>query len=155
MSELSFKNFMRFVELDGEPSEEQINEIFGLFRNNQKLDKLKKEREKLKSMSAAKKAQLDKALKDFADGKKPLKPGEVSLDDLEQALGADDRKYLRKQDRLATEALLAERRFNKKKNKEGKWIVCDPEGGDLPGFGIFDTEDEVNAKLKKLNESKR
>ncbi len=145
----TFKKFVEYVEIDGEPSDEQINEIFGLFRNNKKLDQLKAQREKLKGMDAKKKAELDQALKDFAAGKKPTPKGAIALADLEDALGADDRKFLAKRDRMA-EARLSEVRFSKKK-VGSKWIVCDPEGGDLPGYGSFDTEDEVNAKLKKLN----
>jgi hypothetical protein len=251
MSDLSFKKFVQFVELDGEPSDEQINEIFGLFRNNQKLDKLKKEREKLKGMSDAKKKALDQALADFASGKKKTQAqsdkGVVSNDDLDAALGADDRKFLAKRDRLAIEGLteeakvkafklqvdlskfgnmkpgkiedlifgedegddswaqnqdvvtieyiklkgnvlyvypmwddieanvqrglqrsydswqrkvkpsmaesvLTERRFRwKQRQTDKKWVVCDPEGGDLPGYGLFD-EDGVKAKVKSLNE---
>lgn len=72
---VTFKKFVQFVEIEGEPTEEQINEIFGIFRNNQKLDKLRAEREKLKKLSPEKKAALDKALQDFKDGKKPGQKG--------------------------------------------------------------------------------
>lgn len=158
MSDFSFKNFVRFVEIDGEPTDEQINEIFGLFRNNAKLDKLKKEREKLKGMSAAKKAQLDKALQDFKDGKKTPDAekvrGAIANLDWDDALDSRDRKFLAKRDRLATEAVLTERRFRwKQRPSDKKWIVCDPQGGDLPGYGVFDTEEEAEGKAKKLNES--
>lgn len=108
MSDLTFKKFVDFVNLEGDVSDDQINEIFGLFRNNQKLDKLKKEREKLKGMSAQKKAELDQALKDFKDGKKPTPKGAIALADLEDALSADDRKFLAKRDRLATEGQIDE-----------------------------------------------
>lgn len=105
---ISFKKFIEFVEFDGDVSDEQINEIFGLFKNNQKIDKLRKEREKLKGMSAEKKAELDQALKDFAAGRKTAVTDRVkgALKDVDwdDVLGADDRKYLAKRDRMATEA---------------------------------------------------
>ena len=109
---LSFKKFIEFVEIEGDVSDEQINEIFGLFKNNQKIDKLRKEREKLKGMSAEKKAQLDQALKDFAAGRKTAVTDRVkgALKDVDwdDVLSADDRKYLAKRDRMATEAADAE-----------------------------------------------
>ena len=105
---ISFKKFIEFVEFDGDVSDEQINEIFGLFRNNQKIDKLRKEREKLKGMSAEKKAELDQALKDFAAGRKTAVTDRVkgALKDVDwdDVLGADDRKYLAKRDRMTTES---------------------------------------------------
>jgi hypothetical protein len=103
MSKVSFKKFVEFVESDDEFTDEQINEIFGLFRNNTKLDKLKKEREKLKGMSAQKKAELDKALQDFKDGKrKDGKPTtDTTIDDatLDDVLSSHDRKHLAKMDK--------------------------------------------------------
>lgn len=103
MSKVSFKKFVEFVESDDEFTDEQINEIFGLFRNNTKLDKLKKEREKLKGMSAQKKAELDKALQDFKDGKrKDGKPTtDTAIDDatLDDVLSSHDRKHLAKMDK--------------------------------------------------------
>lgn len=106
---ISFKKFIEFVEFDGDVSDEQINEIFGLFKNNQKIDKLRKEREKLKGMSAEKKAELDQALKDFAAGRKTAVTDRVkgALKDVDwdDVLGADDRKYLAKRDRMTTEAI--------------------------------------------------
>jgi hypothetical protein len=84
---------------------QEVNEIFGLFKNNAKIEKIRKEREKLKNQSAAKKAELDKALKDFAAGRKPTPAGAIALNDLEDALSADDRKFLAKRDRMAAESL--------------------------------------------------
>ena len=103
MSKVSFKKFVEFVESDDEFTDEQINEIFGLFRNNTKLDKLKKEREKLKGMSAQKKAELDKALQDLKNGKrKDGKPTtDTAIDDatLDDVLSSHDRKHLAKMDK--------------------------------------------------------
>lgn len=98
MSQITFKKFVNFVDLEGDVSDEQINEIFGLFRNNQKIDALKKKRAELKTKSTAQKADLDKALADFRDGKKPTPKGQLALRDLEDALTADDRKALAKHD---------------------------------------------------------
>jgi hypothetical protein len=98
MSQITFKKFVNYVDLEGDVSDEQINEIFGLFRNNQKLDALKKKRAELKTKSAAQKADLDKALADFRDGKKPTPKGQIALRDLEDALSSDDRKALAKHD---------------------------------------------------------
>lgn len=95
---LSFKKFMQFVDLDGEVGDDQINEIFGLFRNNAKVDALKKEREKLKGMSAAKKAELDQALKDFASGKKP-KAGSGQFTDWDEVVGGADKTALDREDK--------------------------------------------------------
>lgn len=102
---LSFKKFMTFVNLEGDVSDEQINEIFGLFRNNKKIDDLKKQREKLKGMSADKKREIDQALKDFAAGKKTQVTDRVkgALKDVDwdDVLNADDRKFNARRDRLA------------------------------------------------------
>ncbi len=114
MSKLSFKTFAKFVDLEGEVSDEQINEIFGLFKNNSKVEKLRKEREKLKNMSAEKKAQIDRALQDFASGDKPLPAGahkDVTWDDI---LSVGDRKVLKRQDKYRDE------KDNTPKNKTGK-----------------------------------
>lgn len=108
MSDISFKKFVEYVNLDGDVSDAQINEIFGMFRNNVKLDKLKKEREKLKGMSSQKRAELDKALRDFADGKQvkitDRVKGAIKDIDWDAALDSADRKFHAKRDRaMATE----------------------------------------------------
>lgn len=55
----TFKQFNAFVDASDEQleslSEEQLNEIFGLFKNNQKYDQAKAQRDKLKSALDAKK----------------------------------------------------------------------------------------------------
>lgn len=48
MKNLSFKKYTEFVSNPEDYTDDQITEIFGLFRNNEKLEKLKAEREKLK-----------------------------------------------------------------------------------------------------------
>lgn len=48
---ISFKNYVEFVSLD-EADDEQITEIFGLFQNNSKIEKLKAERDALKKKMA-------------------------------------------------------------------------------------------------------
>lgn len=50
---IKFKKYLEFVNLD-DPSDEQINELFGIFKNNQKIDKVKAAREKLKADTAKK-----------------------------------------------------------------------------------------------------
>ena len=61
----SFKQFSKFVDASDDElanlSEEQLNEIFGIFRNNAKIDAAKAQREKLKKAEQDKKAELDKA----------------------------------------------------------------------------------------------
>ena len=104
MSNVSFKKFVSFVNLEGDVSDEQINEIFGLFKNNDKVEKLKKERERLKGMSDKKKAELDQALKDFKDGKKPnteLPKGAQDKATWDDALDSRDRTMLAKMDKEA------------------------------------------------------
>jgi len=96
---ISFKKFVQFVDLEGDVTDEQINEIFGLFQNNKKIEAARAMRDKLKD--PAKKAALDKALKDFENGKKPLPKGSVRNDDLDAILSADDRKNLARNDRFA------------------------------------------------------
>jgi len=99
MSNVSFKKFVSFVNLEGDVSDEQINEIFGLFKNNDKVEKLKKERERLKGMSDKKKAELDQALKDFKDGKKTMPKGALSHDVWDDALSGDDKAALARHDK--------------------------------------------------------
>jgi hypothetical protein len=44
--------------------------------------------------------------------------------------------------------------FIKKRAKDGKhWIIADNDGGELPGFGLFD-DDTIQAKLDQLNGKK-
>jgi hypothetical protein len=106
MSKVSFKKFNEFVETGDELSDEQINEIFGLFRNNAKLDKLKKERERLKGMSSEKKKELDAALAAWAAGdKKKVTPAAKAAGanddaDWDDVLDSRDRKVLAKQDKV-------------------------------------------------------
>lgn len=129
MSKLSFKAFNQFVE--GDLSEEQVNEIFGLFRNNAKLDKLRKEREKLKNMSAEKKAQIDRALQDFASGKKPLPAGaqdDVTWDDV---LSVGDRKVLKRHDKYRDE------KDSAVKNKTGRNFYEDLDESSEPTVKAF------------------
>jgi hypothetical protein len=99
MVDISFKKFLSFVSSDEHMSDEQITEIFGLFKNNAKLDKLKAEREKLKAAKEAKGKELDKALHAWKTDKK-VNSGVISDDDLHQSLGAGDRKALYKSDKL-------------------------------------------------------
>ena len=105
MSKITFSQFSKFIDSDEDFSDEQINEMFGLFRNNAKLEKLKKERERLKGLSAEKKKELDAALVAWANSdKKTLtntarKAGanrDVVWDDV---LSVGDRKVLARQDR--------------------------------------------------------
>ncbi len=68
MSQINFKLYSEII--DESTSEERLNEIFGLFKNNAKVEKLRKEREAL--LAAKKKAVADKdaawkAAKDRAD----------------------------------------------------------------------------------------
>lgn len=98
MEHISFKKFSIFVDTDGEVSNDQITEIFGLFQNNSKIEKLKAEREKLKGQKATKGAALDQALKDMAAGKKP---GVMSDADLEKSLDSRDRSALAKGDKMS------------------------------------------------------
>ena len=106
---LSFKKFIQFVELDGEVSDAQINEIFGIFKNNAKVDALKKEREKLKGMSADKKAKIDQALKDFASGKKH------QYTDWDDVVGGADKTALGREDKAKRKEA-----DNALKNKTGR-----------------------------------
>ena len=62
---ISFKKFAEFVALPSDPSDEQITEIFGLFQNNAKIEKLKKEREKIRK-DTQKKVDAWKAKKELA-----------------------------------------------------------------------------------------
>jgi len=156
MADISFKQFLTIVDQDTEPTAAQLDEIFGIFRNNAKLDKIKKQQAELhakrKELRDKKAAALTK--KDTGwSGSLGAPKGGIADADWDNALDSRDRKFLAKKDRMnmATEARLNEHRFGKKKNSRGKWIICDPEGGDLSGYGEFDTEEEVDAKRQKLN----
>ena len=47
MAQITFKNFLTFVDHEGEMTDEQICEIFGIFRNNAKVDALRKQKAEL------------------------------------------------------------------------------------------------------------
>lgn len=63
---IKFKKFVEFVSMTDEPTDEQINELFGIFKNNEKADKAKAAREKLKADTAKKVADW-RAKKDGKD----------------------------------------------------------------------------------------
>lgn len=125
MSGFSFKQFQTFIDLEGEVTDEQINEIFGIFRNNSKLQKLRSEREKLKGRSVEKSAEIDAALKKFGTNKQ----GVISNDDLENALDPADRKRLSHDDKTrAKEIEEIRKKLGLKENlkvKEPGWYVVD------------------------------
>jgi hypothetical protein len=60
MKKVSFKKFLTFVDLAEDPSDEQIQEIFGFFQNNKKADELKKKRDALKAQQDAKRKEIQK-----------------------------------------------------------------------------------------------
>lgn len=54
MSSFSFRNFVKFVDGPSDITDDQINEIFGIFSNNKKIDSLKKQREDLRNKQLSK-----------------------------------------------------------------------------------------------------
>lgn len=44
---ITFKKFVTFVEHDGDMTDEQLDEIFGMFKNNAKIDAAKKQKDDL------------------------------------------------------------------------------------------------------------
>lgn len=156
MSNVSFKKFVSFVNLEGDVSDEQINEIFGLFKND-KVEKLKKERERLKGMSDKKKAELDQALKDFKDGKKTMPKGALSHDVWDDALSGDDKAALARHDKDM--ARQAEKDKAEKdsgpKNRTGRnfyeadatvkaiKLKIDPDMSDADIWNFIENQDEV------------
>jgi hypothetical protein len=84
MAEITFKKFNQFVSMENDPTDEQITEIFGVFRNNDKLDKLKKTRQELTLAQRADREKKDAMMKAAAmkargqtpdDEKKPAGSG--------------------------------------------------------------------------------
>ena len=51
---IKFKKYVEYVSQEEELTEAQLDEIFGLFKNNQKIEKIKADREKLKQDTAKK-----------------------------------------------------------------------------------------------------
>jgi len=157
MSDISFKKFSLFI--DGpETSDEQITEIFGLFKNNDKLEKLKKERERLKAKRAGvtgnKEDALDIALKNLAAGKKP---GVILDKDLQAALGSNDRKFLAKDDawrdkeadRIRKKLGIKEGAEHFKVTEPGHYVVDHmdkPVEGPMQKGAAFERADELSAE---------
>lgn len=83
MSQISFKNFSTFVDLNEEPSPEQLQELFGLFRNNEKLNAIKKKKEELKAAEEKKKKEISQA-KDAAFAKRRGEIQNPSADPLQR-----------------------------------------------------------------------
>lgn len=73
---VSFKKFVEFIDAPLDMSDNQITEIFGIFKNNQKLEKLKAEKEALHK----KKVDAEKARRDvlWANAKKKVDDKEQS-----------------------------------------------------------------------------
>ena len=89
MTRASFKKFTEFVDAEEAYSDEQICEIFGLFKNNDKLDKLKAAREKLKADELAKKKEISKKQDDiWAAHKAKLAGTNVNPNDVKAAARA-------------------------------------------------------------------
>lgn len=76
MAEFTFKQFNKFVSMETEPTDEQITEIFGVFRNNDKLDKLKKTRQELTLAQKADREKKDAMMKAAAMRARGQKPDE-------------------------------------------------------------------------------
>lgn len=109
---ITFKQFVHLTEMSDEEFanvHEGLSDIpgFGWLKGpdtaakKQKIDQARKQLQARKdTKSKERAAELDAALAAFASGKKPQKPGEISHDDLESALSADDRKFNAKMDRM-------------------------------------------------------
>lgn len=150
----SFKTFSSFIDREDDPTDEQITEIFGLFKNNEKLERLKRERERLKGLSAAKKAELDKALKAFGAS---AKPGGIKDDDLAQALSAMDRKELAKQDRAGAKNQTGRLAYEEV-DRDGQAVLqalCDLHLKDLVSELHGDPYDIVNELLAMASPTQR
>jgi hypothetical protein len=66
---LSFKQFNQFASLPEAATDDQINEIFGVFRNNERVEKLKAKQAELLAKRKEKQDQLKKAMSDRKDDK--------------------------------------------------------------------------------------
>lgn len=91
----SFKHFVQL--LDSELDDSQLNEIFGFFKNNEKVNKLRKDREALVKTKKMTDDELKAAMDAWAAKSKT--PGKISDDDLEAALSPGDRRVLSRMDR--------------------------------------------------------
>jgi TusA-related sulfurtransferase len=98
MAEITFKKFNTFIDTAETLHDEQINEIFGFFNNDAKLEKLKAEKERLKAERAAKGKAIDRALMNMKNGKKL---GVISDDDIAASMNDKDRKFIDKMDHAA------------------------------------------------------
>lgn len=76
MAEITFKKFNQFVSMENDPTDEQITEIFGVFKNNDKLDKLKKTRQELTLAQRADREKKDAMMKAAAMRARGQKPEE-------------------------------------------------------------------------------
>jgi len=160
MERISFKKFSAFIDSDGEVSNEQITEIFGLFKNNSKIEKLKAEREKLKGQKASKGAALDQALKDMAAGKKP---GVMSDIDLEKSLNSRDRSALAKGDKMSDyEATVISRKLKMSEdvNSNDVYRVLEQLADKhlvslIKKYGIFNTEQLADQLFMESRNSER
>ena len=65
MSKVSFKQFSSYVDLPEEATPEQLQEIFGMFKKPEEIEKLNKERLKLKMDQDKKKKELGKKKDEF------------------------------------------------------------------------------------------
>jgi hypothetical protein len=66
---LSFKQFNQLASLPEAATDDQINEIFGVFRNNERVEKLKAKQAELLAKRKEKQDQLKKAMSDRKDDK--------------------------------------------------------------------------------------
>jgi GTP-binding protein EngB required for normal cell division len=139
---ISFKHFVQLVEMS-DSEFEQLNEIslsdipgFGWLKGPDtaaKKQKIAQARKMLQGQKDAKSQErakaLDAALANMAAGNKPKKPGEIDDADWDQALGADDRKFNAKMDRMKSMKEETEADTASRHKREGAQFGADVKAG--------------------------
>jgi hypothetical protein len=129
MSNITFKQFNTFMSIEGEPTDEQINEIFGVFKNNKKIDDLKKKRAELTAAQKADKARKDAIMKTAAAKARGQQPED---EDEDAPKGSSSARAQQARERGA---------------EYGDWRVAEEvEGSDIEHFSTS----QLHAQVKKL-----
>lgn len=103
MSQITFKQFLRFVELPEDASDEQITEIFGIFRNNERVNALKAKKKALVQQKVdALRARNAERKPKSNDVYNPLERGSLTMRSQQAAGRAAERDWIAN---MATEGL--------------------------------------------------
>lgn len=81
MADITFKKFNTFISMQDEPTDEQIAEMFGVFKNNKRIADLKKRHADMTAADRAEKVRKDAIMKAAAAKSRGQEPTDIKPDE--------------------------------------------------------------------------